>query len=395
VGARVAAVAAVLTAAALAAAPAAMASGPHRPAHPAFTNPGNAAPSLSLTVTSSGVPEVASVGKNGSLWFTDKSGGKWHRTEVAKAGAADSGPSLLAVPGGADLAVEGPNHSLQYYFLANKHWYHTQLAGKSTAYSAPSLVQGPEGLGLAVQGRNHTLWYYSTSADHWGKRQVDGNNVAFSSPSLVIRDTEQATVSDPAGEVDIAVENASNSLSYFRSLPGGSWQNDVLDGPGTTFSAPSLVVIAGDPLRTPGQGQAVIAFEGPSHELSECISTVGCKLIEGKNWDFSAPSLIQGDADTWLSVAFQNSGHSLTVEYLDRADRASSGQNAPVAGGLTTYSAPALFLRATHPLGQTDLVVQGHGNSLLYYAAPIPPSGKVLSFTSKTVIGGAGTTFGG
>jgi hypothetical protein len=388
----VTAMAALAVTATLAAGPA-LAAGPGRTAHPAFTNPGNASPSLSLTVTASGVPEVASVGKDGSLWFTDKSGGKWHRTEIAKSGAADSGPSILAVPdGGADLAVEGPSHSLQYYFLANGHWFHTQLAGKNTTFSAPSLTQGPEGLGIAIEGPNHTLWYYSTSADHWGKRQVGGNGVAFSAPSLVIRDTAQATTADPAGEVDIAVENSGNSLSFFHSLAGGLWQNDVISGPGTTFSAPSLVVVGGAPTRTPNQGHAIMAFEGPSHELSACVSASGCELLEGKNWDFSAPSLIEGDSYTWLPVAFQNSGHSLTVRYVDIATR--FGQNAPVAGGLTTYSAPAIVLRSAHPVGQTDLVVQGHGNSLLYYSAPIPAPNKVLSFT-KTTIAGPGTTFGG
>jgi hypothetical protein len=67
------------------------------------------------------------------------------------------------------------------------------------------------------------------------------------------------------------------------------------------------------------------------------------------------------------------------------------GQNAQVAGTFTTYSAPAIFMR---PNGQSDMVVQGHGNTMLYYSAPIPAAGKVLSFTKKT-IAGPGTTFGG
>jgi hypothetical protein len=88
-------------------------------ARPAFANAGDASPSLSLSVTPAGQPDAAAVGKGGSLWFYTQRNGHWHRTEVGRAGAADSGPSLFAGTGGVVyVVVEGPSHTLQFYALS-------------------------------------------------------------------------------------------------------------------------------------------------------------------------------------------------------------------------------------------------------------------------------------
>src|ERR1022692_91641 len=117
--------AALVTSAALAgsapaavAAPASARSRAAAAARPAFSNPGDTSPPLSLSVTSSGQAEAAAVGKGGSLWFYDHAKGSWHRSRLGGAGTAFSGPSLTAGSGGhAYLAVEGPGHSLLYYAL--------------------------------------------------------------------------------------------------------------------------------------------------------------------------------------------------------------------------------------------------------------------------------------
>ena len=103
----------------------AQAAGPAIPA--ANSNPGDAGPSLALSVNPGGKPEIATIGKNGSLWFAAQSQASWKRTQVGGAGSAGSGPSLIAEAGGAAImAVEGPAHALEYYPLAG-------AAGRSLA----------------------------------------------------------------------------------------------------------------------------------------------------------------------------------------------------------------------------------------------------------------------
>jgi hypothetical protein len=365
-----------------------------RAASPAFTNPGATSPSLSLSVNPGGEPEVASVGKNGSLWFTRKAGEAWHRTKVAGNGTAASGPSLVAEPGGrAIIAVEGPSHSLQYFSLSAGHWHRSQIAGKGTAYSAPSLSLGPNGPGIAVQGPGRSLLYIGFRNGRWTRHVVNGRGTTYSAPSLVIRGTSQAVTGHPMGEADIAAENAMHSLSYYTSVSHAHWLNDLIGGPNTTYSAPSLVVLGG---AVTFEGTPVLFVQGAHHSLLAYSvkgnGVAGSVEVEGNNWCFSAPSLAQGNGATPFPVAFIGPSRSLFVVFEDNP-ATHSWQNDPVASANTTYSAPALFVRNTSPAGELDVVAQGSGDSMMYYHAPMPPSGAP-SFTGQT-IAGPGTTFGG
>jgi len=395
---RTAAMAALATAAVLASAPAALAAPAigHRHAaagaiRPAFAGSG-AEPSLSLSVNPGGKPEVASVGKSGSLWYTYHSGGTWHRVEVAKSGTA-SGPSLYAGPGSyAIIAVQGPSHSLLFFSLSGGRWHRSQVAGKNTAYSAPDLVSTGRGPAIAVQGPHNSLVYYWVHGSHWLHTTVGANGTAFSAPSLVVRGPNQSVHGHPSSEIDIAVQNAHNSLSYYNSLSNGHWQNDVIGGPGTTFSAPTLTVVGG----TTFQGDAVVFAEGAHHSLWGYAWSPGlgfvAKELEGSNWCYSAPSLVQGDSATEFPVAFQGSGHSLFIVF-EANPSTDTWQNEVVAATSSAYSAPAIFVRYTSPPGEVDIVTQGADNSMVYYHAPRPASGAP-SFTGQP-IAGAGTTFGG
>ena len=357
-------------------------------------NPGDADPSLAFSVSTAGKPEIATTGKNGSLWFAAQSKGSWKRTQVAGAGSTGSGPSLIAEAGGAAiLAIEGPAHALEYYTLAGGHWHHTQIAGKNTAYSAPSLALGPSGPAIAVEGPRHDLTYYTLKTGHWHVKTINGAGTTYSAPSLVIRQASQATANDPAGEADLAVQNASHSLSYYHSNPSGSWTNDVIGSQGTTYSAPSLIVSA-PTSRTSQGGIPVIMVEGAKHTLLEYQD--GTSWLSGEresaDWDYSAPSLVLGTPATELAVSYEGQDHGLVLTYFNVADR--FWQNDVVTVIDNAYSAPVLVVRAGHPTGELDIADQGPSNELRYYSAPVPGSNSVPSFTGHTVAG-KGTTFGG
>jgi hypothetical protein len=356
-------------------------------------NPGDAEPSLAFSVNPGGKPEIAEIGKNSSLWFVVQSNGAWKRTQVAGAGAAGSGPSLIAEAGGAAiLAVEGPAHALEYYALAGGHWHHTQVAGKNTTYSAPSLAVGPSGPAIAVEGPGHDLKYYTLKAGRWHVKTVNGADTVYSAPSLVVRQASQATTGHPAGEADIAVQNASHSLSYYNSNPNGSWDNDVIGGPSTTYSAPSLTVTA--PVGRSGQVIPLIMVEGAKHTLLEYEDETSwhSSLRESANWDFSVPSLVFGDAATEQAVSYEGADHSLVLTYFNVTGR--FWQNDVVTVIDNAYSAPVLVVRAGHPAGELDIVDQGPSNELRYYSAADPGPTSVPSFTGH-LIAGQGTTFGG
>ena len=359
------------------------------------SNPGDASPSLSLSVSPAGQPEIASVGKNGSLWFSIKSGGKWHRTQIAKQGSVAAGPSLIAEnAGSAILAVQGPSHSLQYYYLVAGQWHHVQVAGKNTTYSTPSLGQGPDEPGIAAVGPDHSLRYYALKTGKWHVTTINGKNSADSAPSLVIRQADQAISGDPAGEVDIAVEGASNSLSYYHSLPGGHFQNEVIGGPNSTYAAPSLIVLA-SLSRISVAGVPVIMAEGFRHSLVEYVDdgSWSSNSREGNGWDYSAPSLVQGDTTTEFTTAFEGASRGLVLTYLDVNDRTWVNDVAGVINSV--YSPPSLFVRTNStPAGQLNIAVQGPSNRLRYYSAPLPAPGFGPNFLSINVAG-TGTTFGG
>jgi hypothetical protein len=368
-------------------------------AGPAFSNPGATSPSLSISVSSFGVGEVAAVGKGGSLWvYTDSNYFSWKRAKLGGAGSAFSGPSVYSGDSRSYIAVEGPSHSLRLYTKSHGSWRRTDLAGAGSTYSTPSLAVGPHGPGVAAQGPGRTLWYYSLKGGHWRRSKVFGLNAAYSAPSLVIRNSSQAGFGGKSGQADIAVEKAHHSISYFYSTSNGWKTAHIVGSVGQVYSAPSMVVVAYD---GPEQGTAYIAFEGPHHSLRtwknyNAIWTLS--HLEGSDWVYSAPSLSQdptavADFSFEPEFAFQNSSHSMTVEYYNYIS--DLWQNDPMAGPGSTFSAPAEVVRTYNTAGDDNIVVQGPNGSLQFYFAPdVYESATVPPFT-KFQIAGHGTTIGG
>ncbi len=363
---------------------------------PAFTNPGAASPSLSLSVSPSGEPEVASVGPGGSLWFSYLTGSSWHRTMVGGPGSAFSGPSLYAGPlGFAGIAVEGPVHTLQFFALAGGHWHHFVAAGPGSVYSAPSLVVGTSKAGVAFEGPRHSLVFYSGSVSglsgHLHKKVINGPGTTYSAPSALIRASDQVSSLGGAGQVDIAVENADHALSYYDSRPGGHWQNDVIGGPGTAYSAPSLTVYT---TLTDAEGAAYLVVQGPHHSMTAFANDGSWQEIAvlGNGRVYSAPSLTVGDSTRESGMAFEGPSHSVSFLYWDGSNWVND-----VISSVTgkVESAPALFFRTANPYGENDLVFQGAGNTLWYMHAPEPASPSLAPQFTGRAIAGHGTTFGG
>ncbi len=367
--------------------------------HPEFSNPGATSPSLSISVSSHGVGEVAAVGKGGSLWvYTDQSYFLWKRAKLGGAGSAYSGPSLYSGNSSSYVAVEGPSHSLRIYSKTHGSWHRTELAGAGTTYSAPSLAVGPHGPGVAAQGPGRTLWYYSLKHGHWHKSRVFGLNAAYSAPSLVIRNSTQAGFGGKSGQADIAVENAHHSIRYYYSTSSGWKTAHIAGSKDHVYSAPSMVVVAYD---GPDQGVAYIAFEGPHHSLAawdnfNAIWSLG--HLEGSGWVYSAPSISQdptavADFNFEPEIAFQNSSHSMTVEYYNYLSH--DWQNDPMAAPGSAYSAPSAFVRSYDTAGDCNIVVQGPNGSLQFYFAPDVYENSIVPPFTRVQIAGHGTTTGG
>lgn len=196
-----------------------------------------------------------------------------------------------------------------------------------------------------------------------------------------------------AGGADIAVQGADHTLSYL-STPNAAipqhWTDAVIGGVGTTYSAPSLAVAAGQP---------AVAVEGPHHDLVAFSHGRGwsSRKLESNGRCYSAPSLRENVSDPTrpVEIAFQSASHSLTLLFYNAGAARPHWQNDVItrANGAVD-SAPSLFDRIANPPGEADLAFQGSGNTLWYYHAAKPPAGLAPGFTGVR-IGGPGSTFGG
>jgi hypothetical protein len=344
-----------------------------------LTNPGDVAPSLSLSVSPAGEAEAASIGQRGSLWFSNSWGRTWHRTRLGGTGTAYSEPSLRAGSSGtAALAVEGPGHSLLYYSLARGKWQHIRIAGPGSAYSTPSLGFGPRGAGIAVDGPRRSLRFYALVHGAWRRFRVVG--ATLFAPALGFNLPDQARQLGGA-----AVWFAGRDGGVVGSSPYSSGQfpyAPVAFAANTTFqSAPSLSCLAGT------HPVCLYAIEAASNALwvNDGFSATQPWQTLPSGTANSAPSVsgISGRID----VATLGPGNSVLVTSFT-----SSGWTGTTAvPGQAAFSAPALVVRAARPAGEVDLLVQGADHSLWYYSAAGP---WPLSFTG-TQIAGPGTTFGG
>jgi hypothetical protein len=392
---RLAAIAAIAAIIALGASPAALAASTARhdraagAVRPSVTNPGDAEPSLSLSVSPAGEPEIATIGPSHSLWFSYFSGVHWNIKKISGKDTAYSAPSLIAGSGGiSNVAVEGASHTLQFWHRSGGRWHRTQVAGKGSTYSAPSLAEGDGKTAIAAEGSKRKLVFYAYRSGKWHRHVITRNGVVASAPSLVIRSSAQASGTDPAGEADIAVGESGGVLFYYNSLDTG-WQATPVTGAGVADSAPSLAV--SDSSHSTG-AEPFIALEGPGHLLYRYVEESGIwegGSAAGPGAVYSAPSQVIGDSVVFDPMVYESASRSLRLVYTDLVARTVA--SAVVSVDFTAYSPPSLFVQ---PSGELDVAAQGQDNSLMYCAASAPVSPATPGF-SCTQVGSIHSTYGG
>jgi hypothetical protein len=390
-----AALAAVAAATAFAAGPVTAQAMARGTAVPEAVNNSAKTPSLSLAIGPRGDPEIAAIGKHATLLYYTIVHGKWRHTQVAGAGTAESGPSLVNLGGNnAAIAVEGPHNVLLLFTLRSGHWTRQTIAGPGSAWSAPSLASGPEGPGIAVDGPANSLWFYWFERGQWHNNEVLIADT-FSAPSLIFRGTHGAVPGDPVSEADIAVEGFDHDLEYAYAIPGlTTWNVLPADsGKPLAYSAPSIIVTDG---ADPVHGIVFMAMEGPRHRLvllaySDRVFEV-FNVAKTNNTVYSAPSVGQnlGDLKRPVVVAFQGHGSKVYEFLLFTSGRTKYD----VVGSVHADSAPAAG--AGSPTDSSDdVIVEGAGNTLWFFHAPRPASSTGVPKFAGVEIGGGGSTFGG
>ncbi len=240
--------------------------------------------------------------------------------------------------------------------------FHSQAVIVSRGGAAVSQAISPTNgsVNVAVQGPDHSLFFFWNVAGTWhGPLGVGGPGSAFSAPSIV---------AEADGNFDIAVEGPGNTLDMYWDT-AGSWYGPYQVGAaGSANSTPSVVVDANK--------HVTVAVQGPGHSmyLFWCVAArwYGPYGLGATNSTFSAPALsLVGAAPPSLQAVVQ-SGDAALQQYRENSDGSWSGPNAwsQVDQDYSTASStPALTL------------YQAPGNSLAATGAQF------------TQVGGAGTTF--
>jgi hypothetical protein len=310
-------------------------------------------------------------------------------TQVAPAGTTYSAPAIYARSSGeVDIVAVGPNNSLIYYLLTPgvNFWRSYQLAGSLSAYSAPAIFvrdtdMTPAGeADVVVQGPDYSLVYYWAQANaNWQSMTIDGPMVAYSSPSIVVR----GPTSTPEGEADIVVEGPGNSLNYYSATPGQPWTqlSPQIAGPGTTFSAPSIVVRSISPTNeidvvAQGPNNAIMYYYHPdSSWLTYQMAVPGAD-----NLTFGPPAFLV-EASGRADIVAQGPKNSLDFYYALPGYPFTFQQIGSAIGA--AYAPPGLFARGT---GEVDVVAVGPANALQYFY-------WLGNDWSQSTIVGSGTTF--
>jgi hypothetical protein len=211
---------------------------------------------------------------------------------------------------------------------------------------------------LVSQGPDNSLWYYHSLVSNvlvpqWRASQLNGPGTTYSTPSVFVR-------SD--GEADVVAEGPDNSLLYYHATPGGAWYRAVIAGPGTTYSAPSIFVRS--------DGEADVVAEGPDNSLWYYHATPGNPWVPrqiGQNGTtYSAPSIFvrsgsqspAGEAD----IVAEGVDHTMWYWYATPG----SGWGWVHFHGAIDFSAPAILVRSSN---EADIAFEGPDNSLLVYFA--------------------------
>jgi hypothetical protein len=219
---------------------------------------------------------IAVDGPHNSLWYYARLKHGFRVKEIFGSGYVYSAPSLVirnsdqAYPGDpageADIAVEASSHALYYVHspLHGSDWQNAVVAGPGTTYAAPSLAvlsKTDRGFAyIAVQGPDNSLAVFQ-DARGWGilgsGKVLLSSGWVYSAPSLV------ANAGDSVRPIAIAYQGASNSLGVIflnLGLATPGWQNDPLSG--SVSNVDSAPALAAGPA-----GQLDLLVQGASNSL--------------------------------------------------------------------------------------------------------------------------------
>ena len=119
-----------------------------------------------------------------------------------------------------------------------------------------------------------------------------------------------------------------------------------------------------------GSGLADIVVEGPHHSLLLYWATPGSnwneQTVAGPGTTYSDPAVFVRAAAPGGETDIVAEGPHNSLRYYYASTPQSPWTEVTVAGNHTTYSAPSIYVRDVAPLGEADIVAQGPHHSLYY-----------------------------
>ncbi|MBO3751010.1 hypothetical protein J5X84_33475 [Streptosporangiaceae bacterium NEAU-GS5] len=208
---------------------------------------GTAASAPTMTRGDDNTTLIATRQSDNSLWFrwNRDTSPSWPAIQVDGPGAILSSPAIAHSDSAVGMAAQGPNNSLNFYWQndGDAGWHKVVVVGSGATSTTPAILRSSNTflkLGsttIVVRTPNGGLDLYRNyhGDPNWFKNGgVAADGTAFSEPAIASNDDDS--------EVHIAVQGPNNSLLFFwTSDSAGPWNQVQVAGPGTTFTAPSIV----------------------------------------------------------------------------------------------------------------------------------------------------------
>jgi hypothetical protein len=268
------------------------------------------------------------------------------------------------------------------------------------AGSGVTLAQVGDDLLLAGQsngGDAALVWYQTVGSSTWSVSEPTQTGTVYSAVSMA-QLVDNWTIFGLPRQTDLvgmAAEGWNNTLNFWwepiGSIGSGYWNQEVVGGPGTTYSAPAITTIGND---------VVIAAEGPNQTLNfwwQQIGATGWSSLLGQlPGEVTTPPTIAALSNGTLGIAFSDASPWDCTAYVEQLP-SKFGQpwqiSYPEAActDANTSSSPTI----TGPgLYGTDLITtQGGDNSLDSWADDNPYYGPL--FYPASYGAEAGTVFSG
>jgi hypothetical protein len=235
-----------------------------------------------------------------------------------------------------------------------------------------TLAQVGDDLLLAGQsngGDAALVWYQTVGSPTWSVSEPTQTGTVFSAVSMA-----QLPVSYDLGGllprqtdlVGMAAEGSNNTLNFWwepiTSIGSGYWNQEVVGGPGTTYSAPSITTIGND---------VVIAAAGPNQTLNfwwQQIGATGWNSLLGQlQGSVSTAPTMAALSNGTLGIAFSAEAPADCAFYVEQTP-AKFGQPWQVFNpeGACTYSGGPWSPTISGPglYGKDSITTQGGDNSL-------------------------------